>query len=95
MYYLKLSGFIPQDKQQEFEQTYMFIRVQIPKTCISFSITKDVIEEDIYSFISYWPLLSNLQRFEQSPPFAVLTGAFRTLGELYENTSGEMVQTLS
>ena len=95
MYYLKLSGFIPQDKRLEFEQTYMFVRMQIPETCTNYSITKDVFQENNYSFISYWPLLSNLQHFEQSPPFAVLTGAFRTLGKLYENTSGEILQTVA
>ena len=93
MYYLKLSGFIPQDKQLEFEQTYLFVGVQIPKTCISYSITKDVFQEGVYSFMSYWSSRSSLQRFEQSPGFRVLSGAFKTLGKLHENVSGEMLQT--
>ena len=94
MYYLKLSGFIPKEKQLEFEQTCMFISIQIPKTCISYNITKDAFEEQVYSFISYWSFLSGLKSFELSPPYAVLAGAFRTLGELYENTSGELMQAM-
>jgi len=93
MYYLKLSGFIPDDKQQEFEQTYRLVSTQIPMICKGYNISKDALDEGTYHFISYWPFESSLESFSHSPSFMMLTGAFKTLGELYENVSGEMTQT--
>jgi len=90
MYYLKLSGFIPENKQIEFEQTYRFVKTQIPGTCKGFSISKDTLHEGVYYFMSYWDFLSPLTSFSHSVSFVMLSGAFKTLGELYENTSGEI-----
>ncbi|HEY6977525.1 MAG TPA: hypothetical protein VH396_14605 [Chitinophagaceae bacterium] len=92
MYFLKLSGFIPENKQREFEQTYRLVSTQIPKICESYSISKDALDEGIYYFISYWPFEASLESFSHSPSCMMLTGAFKTLGELYENVSGEITQ---
>jgi hypothetical protein len=92
MYYLKLSGYIPESKQMEFEQTYRFITTQIPKACKGYNITKDVIDQDVYHFVSYWSLLAHLQSFSKSASFLMMMGAFRNLGELQENATGEMIQ---
>jgi len=90
MYFLKLSGYIPKNKQIEFEQTYRLAVTQIPRTCEEYNISKDALNEDVYYFVSYWPLLSQCQSFSQSASFIMLTGAFMALGELYENSSGEI-----
>jgi len=92
MYFLKLSGYIPKSKQIEFEQTYRLAATQIPRTCEEYSIAKDALNEDVYYFISYWPLPSHVRSFSQSSPFIMLKGAFKTLGELYENSSGEITK---
>jgi hypothetical protein len=92
MYYLKLSGYIPESKQMEFEQTYRFACTQIPRTCDSYNISKDALDEGVYHFISYWHQMSQLRSYSQSASFLMLTGAFKTLGELYENSSGEIMQ---
>jgi len=92
MYYLKLSGFIPENKQREFEQTYRLVSTQIPRICRSYSISKDALDEGIYHFISYWPFRSSLESFSRSASFLMLIGAFKTLGELHENVSGEMTE---
>ena len=92
MYYLKLSGFIPEDKQREFEQTYRLVSTQIPRICKGYNISKDALDEGTYHFISYWPFEHSLESFSHSPSFMMLTGAFKTLGELYENVSGEITQ---
>lgn len=91
MYFLRLSGYIPENKQVEFEQTYRLVSKQIPGTCEGYSISKDALNEGIYYFISYWRLQSHLQTFSRSAPFLIIKGAFRTLGILSENTSGEMI----
>jgi len=92
MYFLKLSGYIPKNKQTEFEQTYRLAVTQIPRTCEEYNILKDALNEDVYYFVSYWPLPSQLQSFSQSAPFFMITGAFAALGELYENSSGEITR---
>jgi alpha-amylase/alpha-mannosidase (GH57 family) len=92
MYYLKLSGFIPENKQREFEQTYRLVSTQIPKICRGYNITKDALNDGIYHFISYWPFEASLDSFSHSTSFIMLMGAFKTLGELQENVSGEMTQ---
>jgi quinol monooxygenase YgiN len=92
MYYLKLSGFIPESKQMEFEQTYRLISRQIPKTCDGYTISKDALDEGVYYFVSYWSLQQQLQFFSHSTSFLMMMGAFKTLGELRENVSGEMTQ---
>ena len=92
MYYLKLSGFIPENKQREFEQTYRLVSTQIPRICRNYNISKDALDEGVYHFISYWPFQSSLESFSHSASFLMLIGAFKTLGELHENVRGEMTQ---
>ena len=95
MYYLKLSGFIPENKQLEFEQTYRLVSTQIPRSCEGYNISKDVLDEGVYHFISYWPFHAQLQSFSHSSSFVMLIGAFKTLGELYEKKEGEMTDAKS
>jgi hypothetical protein len=93
MFFLKLTGFIPGNKQLEFEQTYRYIADQIPTACSRYSISKDALNEGVYHFISYWNSLPQLQTFSQSLCYLILIGAFNTLGELRENTKAELVLT--
>jgi len=95
IYYLKLSGYIPESKQLEFEQTYRLVSTQIPKACNAYNISKDVLDDGVYHFISYWPFPAQLESFSHSPSFLMLIGAFKTLGELYENKKGEMTDAKS
>ena len=92
MYYLKLSGFIPEHNQKEFEQTYRLASTQIPEACLGFQIMRDVIHEGKYHFITYWAIVKSLDSFSQSELFFMMSGAFTTLGQLYENVKGEMTQ---
>ena len=92
MYYIKLSGFIPGTKQLEFEQTYRFASTQIPKSCREFNMSQDVLHEGVYHFSFYWDGPEAMQEFTRSSPFLIITGAFRTLGELKENIMGEIVE---
>jgi hypothetical protein len=95
MYYLKLSGLIPEEKQMEFEQTYRFVATQIPRTCTSFSFSRDVLKEDEYYFMSFWSTSEALHTFYQSPVFLMLLGAFNALGKLRENVSGQLSMSLN
>src|SRR4051812_32082644 len=91
MYYLRLSGYIPETKQLEFEQTYRLVTTQIPRTCRGYNISKDALDDGVYHFISYWPVHTHLKSFSNSASFLMMVGAFEGLGELQENTTGEMM----
>jgi hypothetical protein len=93
MYYVKLSGFIPKNKQREFEQTYRLVSSQIPKTCPEHNISKDIAHENVYHFVSYCVSPDAMEAFSHSPAFIMLIGAFKTLGKLSDHTQGEMVPT--
>jgi len=93
MYYVRLSGFIPKNKQRDFEQTYRLVSSQIPKTCPEHNISKDIVHENVYHFFSYCVSPEAMKSFARSSAFIMLIGAFKTLGKLYDRTQGEMVQT--
>jgi len=88
-YFLKLSGTIPKEKELEFEQTYRFVATQMPKTCVDYSIAKDVLHDGFYYFVSYWPSLEAMDTFSHSSIFSMLLGAFNVLGQLSEHVYGE------
>jgi hypothetical protein len=91
MYFLNLSGLIPTNKQLEFEQTYRFAATQMPPSCKAYSVSKDALFDGVYHFTSHWESIEGLRSFSQSPVYALLVGAFNTLGRLTEKTKGEMV----
>jgi hypothetical protein len=91
MYFLNLSGLIPTNKQLEFEQTYRFAATQMPSFCKAYSISKDALIEGLYHFTSHWDSMEGLRSFGKSPVYALLVGAFNTLGKLTEKSKGEMV----
>lgn len=92
MFYLKLSGFIPDHKQMEFEQTFRYVSTQMPLNCLEYNISKDALNEGVFHFVAYWPALAMLKAFTASAPFVILNGAFKTLGLLYEESTGEINQ---
>ena len=93
MYYIKLSGTIPGTKQLEFEQTYRFASTQIPKACKGYDMTRDVLDDEIYHFSFYWDGTEAMHKFIKSSPYLIIVGAFKTLGELRENSIGEIVHS--
>jgi len=94
MYFLKISGEIPPNKQKEFEQTFRLFGEQIPGNCSGYSFSKDLLDNNMYHFFSYWKLLPSLESFRNSNAYFILIGAFKTLGRLSENNTGNMEQSL-
>jgi hypothetical protein len=92
MYYLKITGFIPENKQLEFEQTISFVSLKMPESCTGFDTSKDITDNENYQFMAYWDRLSSLQSFTRSKICLIILGAFRTLGKLKEKKSGEMLE---
>ena len=90
MYYLRLTGTIRERNRLEFEQTYRIFCSEIPASCTEYSISKDVLHESVYYFISYWPFIESLESFVESTTYNTLVGSFKTLGELRENSSARL-----
>ena len=88
MFFLKVSGVIPGNKQTEFEQTYRYVSSLIPHSCVKYSLTRDVQQQDAYQFMSYWESKDFMEAFAQSSAYRMLKGAFLTLGRLLEDGSG-------
>lgn len=91
MHFLKLSGFIPENKRKEFEQTFRFIFNQLPADCIEHDLSTDINSPGKYHFYSLWPSLNALGVFMKSQEFQVLEGAYEALGSLDKTSSGELV----
>ena len=93
MYFLRITGLIPVNKQTEFEQTYRYVRSQIPATCSNYALTRDFHQEDEYQFMSYWELKDTMEDFARTPAYKMLKGAFQTLGSLHEDKRGMIMET--
>ena len=92
MYYLKIAGNIPENKQVEFEQTICLVRSKMPQSCSGFITARDIADKENYHFMAYWDKLPSLKSFTHSSTCLMIVGAFRTLGNLKENTTGEMLE---
>jgi quinol monooxygenase YgiN len=91
IYFLKLTGSIPEQKQKEFEQTFRFVFNQISKECLEHHLAGDVNFSDRYHFYSSWPSANSLAIFLNSQEFRVLQGAYETLGTLDNAERGELI----
>jgi heme-degrading monooxygenase HmoA len=92
MYFHKVSGTIPENKHNEFEQTFGLVKSKLPKGCTGLEFSKDIEDTDLYHFVTFWEKLDIMEHFTQSPTNIMLLGAFRTLGTLSENKSGIMIE---
>ena len=50
LYFLRISGDVPQNKRKEFEQTFRFVFNQLPSECIEHSLSGDLLLMDITIF---------------------------------------------
>jgi hypothetical protein len=81
LYFLRISGDVPQNKRKEFEQTFRFVFNQLPSECIEHSLSGDLFVDGHYHFFSLWITGSSLKLFMASVEFQLLTGAYFSLGE--------------
>jgi hypothetical protein len=91
IHFLKLTGFIPENKRKEFEQTFRFIFNQLPTDCLEHDLSMDINFPGRYHFYSLWPSYNALAVFMKSQEFLVLEGAYEALGTLDKTNHGELV----
>jgi hypothetical protein len=90
VYLLKISGFIPEKKYREFEQSLAEIREQIKDDCTDFTISRDLKENSLYYVSIYWNNKQSYETFLHSRDYQVLHGSFRVLGSIKKITAGEI-----
>jgi len=90
-YFLKLTGYIPENKRKEFEQTFKFVFAQLPHECLDHSLSIDHMRHGYYHFFSLWSSAKVLSNFLNSQEFQVLEGAYDTLGSMVSSMQGELV----
>ena len=91
IHFLKLTGFIPENKRKEFEQTFRFIFNQLPQDCLEHDLSLDINFSGRYHFYSLWTSYNSLAVFMNSQEFQVLEGAYEALGLLDKIGFGELV----
>ncbi len=94
-YFLKISGFIPQNKRKEFEQTFRFVFNQLPPDCLAHDLSSDIFSVGYYHFYSLWPSESSLSAFLRSDEFQLLQGIYKTIGITSDKLSGDIVDIKS
>lgn len=92
LYFLKISGLINHAKRQEFQQTVQFIFNHLSSDCLSHHLAVDVNAPNLYHFYSLWHTEDSLVAFKSSHEFALLKGAFQTLGQYRETMSGKKAE---
>jgi heme-degrading monooxygenase HmoA len=92
MYFHKVSGTIPENKHNEFEQTFSLLKSKLTEECAGIEFSRDIDDADMYHFISFWEKLESMEHFTHSSTSIILLGAFKTLGALNENKSGIMIE---
>jgi len=90
MYLIRISGYIPPEKVNEFKMTAdsSFARWKHLTTDLTFS--KDLIYNDLCHYQSTWTNRDNYLDFIRSEDYKLLIGCFRVLGNITKITRGEM-----
>jgi hypothetical protein len=91
--FLIISGRIPANKKQEFEQTFRIGFSSLSRDCISKSLSQDCDQAENYYFFSLWPSDKSLRIFMDSPEFQLLNGVFHALGRVSQTSIGNMLST--
>ena len=95
IHFLKVTGFIPENKRKEFEQTFRFVFTQLPSDCMEHDLSIDINFPGRYHFYSLWHSYNSLAVFMKSQEFQVLEGAYEALGSLDRTGYGELVENKS
>lgn len=84
MYSINVNGYIPQQKSKEFKQHMRQLISQQNEETIEFSVTQDMINEDLYHVKVSFTNKERMFSFMKSDYYAMISGSFRVLGMLRE-----------
>jgi hypothetical protein len=90
MYLIRISGYIPPEKVNEFKMTADSSFARWKHLCTDLIFSKDLIYNDLCHYQSTWTDRDNYLDFIRSEDYKVLIGCFRVLGNITKITRGEM-----
>lgn len=90
MYLIRISGYIPPEKVNEFKMTADLSFARWKHLCTDLTFSKDLIYNDLCHYQSTWTNKDNYLDFIRSEDYKVLIGCFRVLGNITKITRGEM-----
>jgi len=91
MFLIRISGYIPPEKVNEFKMTADLCFARWKHLCIDLNFSKDLIYNDLCHYQSTWKDQNNYLDFLGSEDYKVLIGCFRVLGNITKITRGEML----
>jgi hypothetical protein len=91
MYFIRISGYIPTDKVNEFKMTADSCFASWKQRCVDLNFSKDMIYSDLCHYQSTWDDVDDYLDFMRSEDYKVLQGCFRVLGSISKISHGEML----
>ena len=91
MYYIKISGYIPPEKVNEFKLTADSCFANWKQRSNELCFSKDLIYSDLCHYNSSWNDKQSYIDFMRSEDYKVLEGCFRVLGTINKISHGEMI----
>ena len=90
VYIVKISGFIPEHKYHEFEQSVHELNRLIKLECLEFGFSKDIFDKDHYYLSINWNNEFAYKKFLNSYEYHLICGSFQALGSIREITYGKL-----
>ena len=91
--FLKMSGFVPRDSQQEIEKTFRHVFERIsPRDCIENYFSEDIFNAGYFHFYSTWISADALSNFLHSDEYRLLEHLCQSTGIPESDQSGELFQ---
>lgn len=90
MYFIRISGYIAEEKVNEFSVTADSCFGRWKHLCNDITFSRDLIYSGLCHYQSTWNDEKSYMDFIQSEDYKVLLGCFRVLGSIKKITRGEM-----
>ena len=93
LYQLKLV--VPENKLDEFIDSLRFLssKIREGQGCLDFSLYRDFEKQDTYRILGEWKTRQAMEAHFKGEKFSVLIGAARVLGEDFEISIAETLET--
>ena len=82
IHFLKISGFIAEDRKPEFENAVRYACGLLSSECVAKNLSCEIIGNELYYFFSEWVTEPALRKFTQSEEYQLIRSAYDVWGVL-------------